>query len=387
MKRFAMMILVGMLILVLAACGNVEEAVDFTSDEYLAQYDHNPAYTHTGSAFCKSEDAAYFYSAMFGGEKSYLAYADLATGVSGPLCGKPECNHTDSTCNAYISASMHGLSLYDQRLYWMEFVNTSDGFRIASTALDGTDRTTVRMLDFDAVGKATNGRLVMFHRGYVYISAVTATVTDGVPYYGSYVYAAPLEGDGEGTVILDKTFSDSELGVYVWAEPYRNSLYIAEATYLKEPYTLTLNRWDITNQTLETLFSEEVSFLFKEFSVMEDGILFSSQSDGNIYKYDFTSGELNWLFDMADGEAAAPCFGDGMIIDGFHAVDFQGQMLVNHKVEYPEYLAGSCAQIFCGVDQEGIYCFLFRIDNGITDNTLMEVSLATGETRLLWRVE
>lgn len=92
------------------------------------------------------------------GIKTPASHADLATGISGPLCSKPECTRTDRSCNAY------GLSMYDGRIYWVEYVYGSRSYRIVSAAPDGTAQTTVRILDQDVVSKAMRNRCVMFTR-------------------------------------------------------------------------------------------------------------------------------------------------------------------------------------------------------------------------------
>ncbi len=145
MKRHLTVCIAAALLFLLTACktaSSIGHTEEFNSDQVLVQYDHNPAYTHLGAEFCKAGDIVYFTrSSLLGRRDRYIAYADLESGMSGPLCAKPECDHTNKACNAYVYGSLaEGLSYYDGRIYWT--AADPQGFHVFSSAPDGTDRQT-----------------------------------------------------------------------------------------------------------------------------------------------------------------------------------------------------------------------------------------------------
>ena len=193
-----------------------------------------------------------FYYVLW--QNKLIRYADKATGISGPLCGKPECTHDNAGCNAYLSDTAWGLTNYDGRLYWVG----TNGYRyLYSSALDGTDRRVVRELDREITGSSLSGSQVQFHRGYLYWAHYSNVVVNGVAQQVARVFAFSLDPDEEGFVI----FEEENYG-WMSVQPYLGGLYIAtiDGEVDRTDYDLVLYRWDIRTREMEELLPRRCSF-------------------------------------------------------------------------------------------------------------------------------
>lgn len=85
---------------------------------------------------CESEQAYYLFSTS----NNYLHYYDKESGISGILCGKPDCDHSDTSCNAYFIGS-GDLMFYDGYIYSVQQGNT-----LIRIKPDDTERETVQRL-------------------------------------------------------------------------------------------------------------------------------------------------------------------------------------------------------------------------------------------------
>lgn len=401
MKRLIVILFsIGFVFLLIACKEDArDQTQDFSTGEFLERYDHNQAWLHLGAGFCKMDSVAYFASVpSVGGGRQCLAYADMDSGVCGPLCGKPECAHVSGTCDAYVgSSTIEGLSCYNGRLYWA--ASDNQGGHVFSAAFDGTDRRIVRNLDNEEFSKPSFNRYVVFHRGAMYLCGGTSTVSDGVPAFGSFIYSVSIDGKEPGTVILDKQYSDPEIGVNCFIQPFRTGLYIGETAWKGSTNRLTLYHWDIELQILEKIFEGDVPFTLNELWVSEDGILLSDQISGNIYKYSFEDKNISWLFDFnADSQEYDRLrFSDnkiiGWILTDSHlptirVTDFTGRMLFDETVDIPEFQQNGFANIFCGADQGALYYYVsVRSDTSGSEGScweLVKIPLDSGECQLLW---
>ncbi len=398
-KKAAAFFLAAGMLLTFAACGENAGSGTFGSDQSPGQYDSDQNWTHigTGTEFYKAGNTVYFGTRyLFGVNENGIHYADTLSGISGFLCGKPECRHGGATCNAYLpSDNCEGLSCYDGHLYWVGRDNAGN-CHVYRSAPDGTDRETVRKLDKELFLKPGGYRNVLFHRGYVFLCGQTNQVSDGVPFWGGLVYAAPLSGDGEDTVILDKTCDDPALKCNYAMQAWGGGLYIMEYTWKDSVYTLTLYRWDTATQALSTLFTGEIPFTPWEMRVREDGVYFSTSSDGKIYRYSFESKEITLSGDMNanGGDFSMPILGDDRVIsfsapDGeipvLRVTDFRGTVLYDGEMTVPPAGDGLRAFSVCGADQTDLYLMaLFGIGSENGSAELIAVSLTTGEYRSLW---
>lgn len=347
------------------------------------------SFVHGSSAACATDSTVYFLC----GNDGMLRYTDKASGITGPLCGKPECAHNDAACNASVGFQSYGLSAYNGRLYWVGAASANTHC-VFSCAYDGTDRQTVRELDGDLVPDNLTDRTALFYRGCVYIACGKQEVLDGGPRTNHYVYAYPLDPKEEGFVILDE--ESPSLASDTLIQPYEGRLYII--THAESGgFHSAIRCWDPQARELETLYEGAVPYSSGgELWVMDDGILiYGLVANGtagfvrNIYKYDFESGELGLLFPFTS-EAAIINVGlaDNLIVGntvteaGELAVlvrDFEGQVVLDAAFQ-ADWAAAHPFLNFSGADGTRVYFYELWAGQQL----FAAVPLVGGEVRLLW---
>lgn len=104
-------------------------------------------------------DANTSFDVLFGGtdmgevlyvniSSNWLIYCNKNTGNSGLLCGKPECEHTNKNCNAYIENGW-GTQYYNGYLYTV--VKNNTGYMLTKISVNGSER--------EELGKLNAGKL------------------------------------------------------------------------------------------------------------------------------------------------------------------------------------------------------------------------------------
>ena len=188
-KRFISALLAALLTLSLAACNNDDPGVNIPanqtgSDDFQKNMHQSTTYDVSQSA--ETNDGIYVQLNW-----EYVYYIDKAAKNITILCGKPECKHNDTTCNARIYTN--SLWFAGDKLY---FTNSSSvlengsyvkyGLRVYSIDPNGENRLAVQKLQFTPGGDTSSWTPhPIQHRGIVYF-----------PYSG-ILYAMPLGGDIE----------------------------------------------------------------------------------------------------------------------------------------------------------------------------------------------
>ena len=174
MKKAAVFFIVIYLILCIGCneSNNSEIAVDptqylldekFNTDEYLPEDDVQKQFMESKGWLQKYNGVYYIYSY----DTKYIYYYDEASRTSGKLCGKGECTHDTSDCNAYNPFIMN-IQIYHGYLYW---INTEGN--LYRCDLTGNNREAVQKLS------ASDGCFFLMHRGYVYMYECQGTVQEG----------------------------------------------------------------------------------------------------------------------------------------------------------------------------------------------------------------
>lgn len=325
----------------------------FDTEEYLPDYDADPSNLQCFStwtvALCSTEDSIYSSLHVLGRNTQLIVYTDKATGISLPLCGKPECLHNDVTCNASAGPlGIAGLAVYDGKLYWGLCGNSV----IQRMNLDGTGRETVCATSLNFRENMNANPMVMFHRGYYYMAGTKhQLIINGKAASLVTVRAQPLDG-GDSVTILERTLDF--MGPTCLLKPVGNDIYILVQGFdYTDPENeegeyscLELYRWDSKTRKGEQLLSwrgtpgglsiEKQSF----FPVPGDGIyldgfeyvpIVGGDGDGYTYvshviKYSFETGKLENVFQLQGGEGE-------YYDDPFYARDF---ILFNHSMSSPD---------------------------------------------------
>ena len=84
---------------------------------------------------CMSESDSVIYKLV--NARTSIYYYDKASGISGPLCGNPDCNHTTQDCEAFIGSAM-ALQYYNGNLYFIAGdLNSSSGMWLWKADVNG----------------------------------------------------------------------------------------------------------------------------------------------------------------------------------------------------------------------------------------------------------
>ena len=302
-KKLLSALLAALLTLSLAACnkddsGNVDIPANQTGS---ADFQKNMHQSTSNDLSTITETDAGFYIQLKG---AYIYYIEKGTKGITILCGKPECEHRDSLCNARL----HAKSLWytDGKLYFNNsdsvFENgtyTDRGDCLRSVEADGTNLRVVQDLEFTPGGDTSNWtKYPIQHRGIVYFT------------YSGIVYAMPLGGDiekdavavwGEESEDAGQGFNLSAPQYTLWADG-DTMYFMVNIPQTDGTYKDTLFAYDpetgVVTQVWQTPDADEVG------EWISTGVYVSKWYvlDGTIYFY--LSGGDFWKTDLATGETA-----------------------------------------------------------------------------------
>ncbi len=150
----------------------VEEKLNLADYSLEYNFDTDAQTNFPWSCFAES-DAGYYYW----GDVGYLMFCDKTSGVSVPLCNRPDCEHNTSDCNAYFEVDYASdryvvsmLMYYDGAVYIQGF--DDQGYvNLYKVAADGSSREKCMSLfkvdteDLEDFYRSLN---ICIHRGYVY---------------------------------------------------------------------------------------------------------------------------------------------------------------------------------------------------------------------------
>lgn len=326
---------------------------------------------------CQTEDTVYFLcdvSTAGSAAHSVIRYLDKATGITGPLCGRPECAHADGDCSAYVTGRVFGLASYDRRLYWV----AADGmnrYHVCSAAPDGTDHRTERELDGELVPDRMNDWSFQFHRGSVYLSCIKCTVENGEVHEGVYIAAWPLDTDGAGFVILDEETGALQLSTQL----YEDGLYIVDAcrTDAGRKSPPRFRWWDIGTGEMEVLFDGQPPFSggISDCWVTEDAIytVESHSVSGekyarSVYRFDLAGEAFERVSQWFTGGPCSVGVSDGLCVAvdsnvcdrlAVTAADFQGNTVLDAELPLEGMPGGLnfLALYLAGTDEENMYFY------------------------------
>lgn len=380
-----LMVLLFSILLMLTACA-----------DDVSSKDADPNFVRTTSRFCETDDAYYFIltSHLY----QYIQYVDKESGVYGALCGKAECTHNKSSCNAYVT-DWRLFTKYDGRLYSID--TNSTGYFLCSLNFDGTERKTVRKLDSDVcrdyfMGTSASPIMTM-HRGYLFGSADKSVVQNGE--YVEYVSVVQLSLDSGADDIEILNYAPQENGS-VRILPYGDSLYMLVTSWnLGDLHTnhAELFRWDIPSQTLDKIFDEEIEDVGPVLWISDESAYLLTEN-GDVLKYDFSEKEFETIVKSfnADNEYALAGFLDGYLVgtsmDDTAAIcimRFDGNTVgepVFSSVS-PEFGIGKVSKSILGKDESYVYCSLTDYSYPTGKRYLCAFPLDGGEANLLWEEE
>ncbi len=230
--------------------------------------------TSLPGGFAESETGIYYAL------DNFLYYADANSNEFTVLCGRPECEHKDEDCDAYILTS--SFTIYNDEIYHFES-STNDGvhtIELWKRQLDGSHHEKVK--DVIQLQDSTVKLAGYFHQGYYYYPYMNiAAVTTGYP--GDGLYRTSLDSDGELEKVLDVNVLDQLLDSAVLSISfYENSLYIVGSD--------GLGAFDLWEHDLDT---NQMTKLIDDWSIwgnlFTDEIIYYYHPRDGFYEYDIES--------------------------------------------------------------------------------------------------
>ena len=344
-------------------------------EAYCPGTDYDDRFAQLYNGFVETENSYYWLSA----ENAYLYYVEKDGSFSGPLCGKPDCMHSDASCSANTHKYVPGLSLYDGKLYFIA-ADGSDPKHVCSLQrmdLDGTNRERLFYIDNSkyAIQK------FWVHRGMLFAAAYTSIVENGAPYTDLCLLCGSLEGEGIAPVI-EKKYPSSVCGWPMYTAVFYGEKALFGISF-SDPDTSTATNavyeYDIAAGHAE----ERVCAVGCEFQMcglyMDDtgdifvssyGMCWDRQTAPAVYR--LNNGGFEKLFDYADGDefSRAVLFNDlavGILADtSIHGADtvwirrLDGSTVARGKLTR-SFLDGHDRLTNGGydiaADEEHIYCF------------------------------
>lgn len=346
MKRTITFLLTLTLLLTLAACGEGKG----TGGEVEREIDTVRSFIHRFPEVraVETEDTIYFK----GLHDNYLKYMDKATGIGGPLCGKPECRHNNEDCNAYLNYGAMCILIDGERIYWINSGVHEKQHMLNSVALDGTGRREEAAYPRELFEDISGYMYGVLHYGWIYFGDIVRTIEDGEEQVYNYVLALPMNDKDEPFEILrERTKNTNSLilqvyGDYLYIMTNEESDESTDEVWLND---FKLRRWSVQTQELELLYEDAAQLdMPMEIWVTNDYVYFNRNtlSEGRIYRYEFVSGECEYLFDYGDVRLGNLGIADGIVtgydmtnnagIYDFYSIikDFEGNVLVNETYTF-----------------------------------------------------
>lgn len=145
---------------------------------------------------CKVDGGYYLQS------DGLLYFMDTASGRMTTVCGKPECSHSDDTCNAWINSPF--LSLYNGKLYYAtSSSNTGNMLTLYSMNKDGTEHTKIQTIQLQSEGWYTSYQPLLTN-GWIYFMDSSSMLYRSK--LGENVSQAVLLFQEESSNILESTW-------------------------------------------------------------------------------------------------------------------------------------------------------------------------------------
>ncbi len=310
---------------------------------------------------------------IFDHNVNLIEYFESATGPRTILCGKPECYHNSTDCNAYIDSEF--LGMYNDRLY---YTGNISGTKICSMALDGSDHRT-EMLIPDELIKYGSGLSVQMDSGYLYCTD-NSFEEDKASFFRIHIEDQSVE------YAVSEEFS---LSAYLDCYPYNDTLYIFTVGLVGDERVETEYAYSFTDKELVDLSEIAVGGPIG----CTDTTLYTSTGP-NVWKHDIQTGENTLLFEIDSTQMCSKTFdGTYFYIEEwsltaleeryFFVYDLDGKLICkapvdfenHHKVGTSLYTVTKDALIFSATTGEMI--------DSLLDFAVLKSDIEKGEIRFI----
>lgn len=307
-----------------------------------------------------TEDTVYFLTGVEGLNNHRLSYMDRATGYAGVLCGKPECTHAGSDCNAWVDSAIV-LTVAEGRVYWAEM--GYGRMSVSSVALDGTDRRTEWISPEDYV-QVIGNRWLKVYGNVIYLSFDSSVVVDGEYTHPIRIVAIPRDG-GEAYEVLPPTDEFDSIVFLIF--PAEEGLFYCgmEMAELGEDEWGTIHHirlYDLESGETQALYDGFIPDMGLIASVwpMQDGLLIGGTAP-RVYKLRYDTAELKTFFEVDGIDPHQIYLGDGLAVvagvnrTGNATIELRVVNFDGEELSYAKYPPFSDFMTFEGYDSEYFY--------------------------------
>ena len=258
---------------------------------------------------CMSESDSVIYKLV--NARTSIYYYDKASGISGPLCGNPDCNHTTQDCEAFIGSAM-ALQYYNGNLYFIAGdLNSSSGMWLWKADVNGKNREKLKQIDVPNIIMIYQPQCYFIHRDRLFLLCLTYDIKNGVPMSHTAVLSSPLDGSEEFTILWEEKSESVLEYTYQFSDQY---VYIALVT---DGDAVNIFRLNFLDGTMESLFSEENNaYIYGGIHLTEQNELYLSGSDATaVYAWKIENGEKTDTVIIESDSNFPPKILDGLVID------------------------------------------------------------------------
>jgi hypothetical protein len=431
MKRFVSLIIAALCLFSLAACtGGKPEPAEETakptaSNTESAAPEETPVPTEEPFVYDPETDfdnriAKLGYisyvelpeSYVFVFDGSPIMYWEKDVEDGGVLCNKPECDHHNSECSAYISV-FGNINYYKGRIYWLTYgeepVSKMFYYSIMSMKPDSTDRRE-EMRFYRTDEEYIYAKNLFIHRGVAFLYYKDQKVENAVPSNVYRVDAVTLGSDDKKTIYKLETTSYQEPLIQFRG----NKAYIARGRGGDELSYIEMTVYNVVSGAVEeTEYEVELpeAWLYDFYLTPEGEPLFAFESDYETYsarafaiedgraveRIAFEDGEHFFSAGFADGLVCANFmidrdpdrmlywitdFEGNTVYKGYLPMEYRKSIEETHTFGGRDFLVGSGSSFIVMTKEDvpfGEIWFLVKYD--VSEDGLTETVLGTFEMK------
>ena len=241
-----------------------------------------------------------------------IYYYDKASGISGPICGKPDCDHTGMDCDAYIGTG-RAIQYYNNSLYFVscDYNIFPAEFWLWKADVNGQNREKIKLLDAKGLLIPNQPQNFFIHRGQLFLFCLTNIVENGVPMMRAAILSSPLDDSQEFTTLWEEKSESVLHYTYRFSDQY---VYVG-STY--NGRTVHIFRINFLDGSTESLFSEDgQGYLYGEIHLTKQNELYlPGATETTVYVWKIENGQkVNTITIESDSEYP-PKILDGLVID------------------------------------------------------------------------
>jgi len=239
-----------------------------------------------------------------------IYYYDKASGISGPICGKPDCDHTGMDCDAYIGTG-RAIQYYNNSLYFVscDYNIFPAEFWLWKADVNGQNREKIKLLDAKGLLIPNQPQNFFIHRGQLFLFCLTNIVENGVPMMRAAILSSPLDDSQEFTTLWEEKSESVLEYTYRLSGQY---VYVSLVTGTK---SLQIFRINFLDKTIEPLFSEDgQGYYYGEIHLTaDDEVYLSAATETAVYVWKIENGQKTDTIVIDNSSYYPPKILDGII--------------------------------------------------------------------------